>query len=278
MRSLITLFSLTLSINTCVAWSFGTIEASAVQPPSVQIVYGEYTANCTIAKFKITANGDPFGDSLGFELTQMAFDVSATGSWIYHQVFNVRLVDEQGNIVSGMEKVFSDPIVCDCDSGRVIFDTVTNFTVYTGIPREISLVADISGPFPTNSYITVSYKQGDSRIVDLPSLVNATLTPITQDLKMRLTVAVAVETKYPVRIDRILYSNLEHTNLTILSMFGTIEPNTLYKVDVSTNLSSWVECGQITPIDYHILNEPAVAVIDRDIYKDKAFFRLRKAQ
>lgn len=280
MKLIVALLVSLFSSIVCNAQPFGTIQAAAIQPPPIQVMDGYPTTNCVIASFQTTANGDPFGDSQGFQLTQMAFDVSATGTWIYHQMYNLHLVDEQGRVLTDRKRIWSDPIVCDCGHGRVIFDVVTNFIVYTNNPRQFTLIADIVGSFTTNSFVTVSYKQGDSRIIDLYSSVNETLRPVTRGDTNIVQISTPLIRIYPVRIDKIYYSKFpsSDTNMIILTMEGAIEPNTAYKVEVSSNLVSWAECGQITPTDSTILKEPAVGLIDSRVYKDRGFFRLKKIQ
>lgn len=272
-----TIIVVLLSAMICSAHPFGSIIATATQPAPIEIADGCPATNCVIAQFQVTANGDPFGDSAGFQLTQLAFSVSATGSWIYHQVLNLRLLDDQGNTISGPESVWSNPIVCDCDGGRVIFDNIANFTVYTNTPRILTLIADVAGSFMVDSYVSVSYNHGDSRIVDLYSGVNETLQPATVGASM-IKIATPISMTYPVRIDTIRYQTSEHdTNMVILNMFGKIEPNTAYKVEVSPDLVTWTECGEIAATDSTVLKEPAVGLIDSRIYGEKAFFRLRKS-
>ena len=82
--------------------------------------------------------------------------------------------------------------------------------------------------------------------------------------------------EYPVVIKSFNLGEYGSTTKWRLDLYGTIAPNTLYKVDASTDLVNWEEIGQVTPIDYTILKEPAVGFVDKVKYADRAFFRLRK--
>jgi hypothetical protein len=240
-------------------WAISTISVSQGAPKHVRMM-----TNSVIAVFGVNAHETPF------RLDQIAFNISASGAWIYHQVTNVRLLDENGVQISGAMRVWSTPIVCDCDSGRVIFDTITNFVVQTNSSRTLTVVADVDTGLPLNGIMTVMYSSGDSRIVEISSQVNSTLQG---GGVLEQTPMVGADYAF---ISQFTLTLVPWTNALQLNLIGYMRPNTSYKVEASTNLVHWEEIGMVNnPGNTEILKEPAVGLIG-PTYRSQAFFRLKK--
>ncbi len=245
----------------------GSLQATPATPAHVRL-----TTNSTLARFVVT--GDVEQD---VQLTQIAFGVTAR-SWIYHQVVNVRLFDENGTVLTDPKRVWSTPIMCDCDSGRVIFDTVTNLIIPANGSRMIRVVADFVGDFELGSEVTVTYQHADSRLVGLVDQVNSTLVAIPNVSDEKFTGVVA---RAPIvaadfaQITRFSLQTIPNTTDKGLVLGGFMEPNTSYTIEASTNLVHWEQVGVAnSPGDSEVLKEQVGVIGEK--YRDRAFFRMKK--
>jgi hypothetical protein len=230
------------------------------------------TTNSTLARFIVTGDEDQ-----ELQLTQIAFGVTVP-SWIYHQVINVRLFDENGVVLTDPKRVWSTPIVCDCDNGRVIFDTITNLVIPTNGFRTIRVVADFVGGFEIGSEISVTYQHGDSRTVRLVDQVNSTLVAVPNVSGEKFTGVVAraplVSADFA-QISRLILQPIPNSTSKGLVLNGFMEPNTSYSVEASTNLLNWEEVGIAnSPGDSEVLKEQVGVIGEK--YHERAFFRMKK--
>jgi hypothetical protein len=76
-----------------------------------------------------------------------------------------------------------------------------------------------------------------------------------------------------VNISQVEFSPLPNVNLLSVAMFGTIKPNTQYRVDVTKDFITWRPFGAVNQTESNVLQE-VVGTIDSVEYADKAFFRL----
>lgn len=270
--SLIAAIALLVFSLTIVRSEEGFIGATGWNPQPVRL-----TTNTTIANFIVSAGENDL------QLAQLALGVKVTGTWIYHQVINVRLLDDHDrNVIAGPERIWSNPIVCDSDNGRVTFANITNFIIKANMSRIVTVIADIAGTVGTTvepCVVTVSYRHGDSRVIETQTLVNETLSPILnvgKDIRGDVVIESTTVPADYAKIDMFTIEQVPGTNLKSLNLFGLMEPYSTYKVEASTDLIQWEEIGMVNnPGWSQILKEPAVGLLSEK-YDNTSFFRLKK--
>jgi hypothetical protein len=235
--------------------------------------YVRQAKNVPIARFELTAS-----DGKSFTLKQIAFDIEADGAWVNLQVERVRLIDEQGRQIAGPMPVWSDPLVCDCSDGRVIFTDVASFRVVPGTTRTLTVVADIDQSSLFNS-IKVTYKDGDSDVIsDTGVSSTARVIPRVGTLDTSISAADLlrlVPADYAVIVSFGLMPHATNPNYRMLNLEAIVEANASYNVQISNDLTQWQEIGSVTPSPTEILKEAAVGVVN-DHFLETAYLRLRK--
>lgn len=230
--------------------------------------------NVPIARFNLTASND----GLPYTLKQIAFDIEADGAWVHLQVERVRILDEKGRQIAGPMPVWSDPLVCDCSDGRVIFTDVDSFKVSPGESRTVTVVADIDTSSWFNS-IKVTYKDGDADVIDtrgvsstarvIPRVGTLDTSTSAADLLRLVPADFAVITSFS------LMPHPTNPKYRLLNLEGFVEPLAIYNVQVSRDLEQWQEIGSANPSQTEMFKEAGVGVINEQ-FTETAFIRLRK--